>query len=183
MNKTTVALTQEQYCEIINTLRSGFAGQKPAPHTANALLIEANLGIRVSDICKLRLSDIIKDGNRHRLNITEQKTGKLRTFTVSEQLYNFLCEIDTGDRLIPVSERQIQRQLKNTVDYLGYDAQLIGTHSFRKMFATKIYIDNGYNIRLVQEKLQHSDTAITQRYLSIAPEDIETALAGAVNII
>ena len=138
MNKTTVALTQEQYFEIITTLRSGFAGQRPAPHTANALVIEANIGIRVSDIVKLKLADIIQDGNRHRLNITEQKTGKRRSFTVPEELYQYLCSIDNGGLLVPVSERQVQRQLKNTVDYLGYDVKLIGTHSFRKMFATNI---------------------------------------------
>jgi site-specific recombinase XerD len=51
------------------------------------------------------------------------------------------------------------------------------------MFATNIYNANNYNIRLVQEILQHSDPAITQRYLSIAPEDVENALAGTVNII
>lgn len=182
MNKTTVALTQEQYIEIINTLRSGFAGQKPAIHTANALIIEANLGIRVSDIVKLELSDIVKDGNRHRLNITEQKTSKSRIFTVPAPLYDFLCSIDTGGKLVPITERQVQRQLKNVVDYLGY-SDTIGTHSFRKMFATKIYTENNYNVRLVQEILQHSSTAITQRYLSISSEDVETALAGAVNLI
>ena len=45
-------------------------------------MLEGNLGLRISDILKLRLCDIVRDGDRYRLEITEQKTGKRRVFTV-----------------------------------------------------------------------------------------------------
>ena len=78
MNKKTVALTTEQYKEIITTMKQGGCGFLPNERVATALVLEGNLGLRISDIIKLRLADIINDGGRYRLAITEQKTGKQR---------------------------------------------------------------------------------------------------------
>ena len=80
MNKKTIALTEEQYKNIISTMRAGFVCPdghivKPNKKIATALTLEANLGLRISDILQLRLSAIIRDGDRYRLNIVEQKTG------------------------------------------------------------------------------------------------------------
>ena len=93
MNKKTLALTTEQYHDIINIMRTGFSGCRANNRVATALVIEANLGIRISDILKLRLSDVVRDGERYRLDITEQKTGKARTFTVLTELYNYIRQL------------------------------------------------------------------------------------------
>ena len=82
MNKKTKALTTAQYKEIIQTMREGFAGFRPNERVATALVLEGNLGIRISDIVNLRPCDIVRDGDRYRLEIVEQKTGKHREFTV-----------------------------------------------------------------------------------------------------
>ena len=82
MNKKTKALTTEQYKEIIQTLREGFCGCRPNERIATALVLEGNLGLRISDILKLRLCDVVRDGDRFRLEVVEQKTGKKRVFTV-----------------------------------------------------------------------------------------------------
>lgn len=180
MNKTTVVLTVEQYKEIISTMKKGFTGCRPNERVATALMLEANLGIRISDIVKLRLSDIVKDGERYHLSITEQKTGKSRVFTVPLALYQFVrcyCldnNIPADNPMFPLTERAIQKQLKTVCDYLGYAS--ISTHSFRKFYATEIYKSSGYNIALVQRLLQHSSAAVTQRYIGIQPQEIEKAI-------
>ena len=110
----------------------------------------------------------------------EQKTGKARTFTVPLALYQFIrCYcldhgLSEGQRIFPMSERSVQRQLKLVCDYLGYTG--ISTHSFRKYYATEIYKDSGYNIALVQQLLQHSSTAVTQRYIGIQEQEVERAI-------
>lgn len=71
-------------------MKKGFSGSRPHHEIATALMLEANLGLRISDILKLRLCDIVKDGERYRLAITEQKTGKARVFTVPLALYQFI---------------------------------------------------------------------------------------------
>lgn len=76
--------------------------------------------------------------------------------------------------IFPISERMVQKQLKIVCDYLGYEE--ISTHSFRKWYATEIYKANGYDITLVQRLLQHSSAAVTQRYIGIEPQRIESAI-------
>lgn len=180
MNKCTVALTTDQYKEIISTMKKGFTGSRPNEPIATALMLEANLGLRISDILRLRLSDIVKDGERYRLAITEQKTGKARTFTVPLALYQFIrcyCldyAIPPEHRIFPLTERTVQRHLQQVCDYLGYAG--IGTHSFRKYYATEIYKASHYNIALVQQLLQHSSTAVTQRYIGIQQQEVEKAI-------
>ena len=90
MNKKTKALTTEQYKEIIQTMREGFSGCRPNERIATALVLEGNLGLQISDILKLRLCDIVRDGDRYRLEIVEQKTGKRRIFTVPLVLYQYI---------------------------------------------------------------------------------------------
>ena len=153
MNKKTLALTEEQYKEIIDTIRTGFLSSRPNQRIATALVLEANLGLRISDILQLRLKDIVKDGERYRLDIVEQKTGKSRTFTVPVEIYQYIqqycidAEIKSNEAIFPISERAVQKHLKAVCDYLGYEG--ISTHSFRKFFATNIYRDSTYTVRQI----------------------------------
>ncbi|MGN1412051.1 MAG: tyrosine-type recombinase/integrase [Oscillospiraceae bacterium] len=192
MNKTCVAITQEEYLEILKVCSRDFI-YKGVNYQANhrvkmALTLEANLGIRISDICNLRLKDIVSDGNRYRLDIKEQKTGKKRTFTVPLALYNYISNyclehnISKEQRIVPITTRAVQKHLKNIVDYLGYD-KAISTHSFRKFFATNIYTKNNYNIVLVQQLLQHSSYMTTQRYIGIGSKELEDALENNLNLV
>lgn len=186
MNKRTVALTTEQYKEIITTMKQGFTGCRPNERVATALMLEANLGLRISDIIRLRLSDIVRDGERYRLAIIEQKTGKARVFTVPLALYQFIrcyC-LDHGIAadvvIFPLTERAIQKQLKLVCDYLGIEG--VSTHSFRKYYATEIYRNSGYNIALVQQLLQHSSAAVTQRYIGIQQKEVEQAIENHLKL-
>ena len=187
MNKRTKALTTEQYTEIIQTMKTGFTGCRPNDRIATALVLEGNLGLRISDILKLRPRDIVRDGDRYRLEITEQKTGKSRVFTVPLVIWQYIENyclrngIGRDDLIFPITERAIQKQLAIVCDYLGFEG--ISTHSFRKWYATEIYKANGCDIALVQRLLQHSSAAITQRYIGIEPQRIEDAIMGHTQLI
>ena len=181
------ALTTEQYKTIIRTIKTGSSLFRSNPRIAAALTAEANLGIRIGDVLNLRLSDIIRDGDRYRLNIVEEKTGKKRTFSVPDEVYQFLRDyakqqnISSTDLLFPITVRAVQKHLKTVCDYLGYAD--VSTHSFRKWYATEIYRNNGYDIALVQRLLQHSSAAVTQRYIGIEPQRIEKAIEGHAELI
>lgn len=187
MNKKTIALTTEQYTEIITTMKTGFCGARPNERIATALVLEGNLGLRISDILRLRLCDIVRDGDRYRLSIREKKTGKERDFTVPlvirQYIENYALRngIKPSDRLFPITERMIQKQLAIVCGYLGYEG--ISTHSFRKWYATEIYKNNGYDIALVQRLLQHSSAATTQRYIGIEPQRIEKAIEDHTRLL
>ena len=187
MNRRTTALTTEQYKEIILTLKEGGAGFRPNERIATALVLEGNLGLRISDIVQLRLSDIVNDGGRYRLAITEQKTGKQRVFTVPLVIYQYIENfclrngIGRNEPMFPLTTRAVQKQLALVCNYLGYEG--ISTHSFRKWYATEIYKNNGFDIALVQRLLQHSSAAVTQRYIGIEPQRIEKAIEGHAELI
>lgn len=192
MNKKTRALTDEQYVNIIQTLQNGFVSKeghvvKPNKRVATVLVLEANLGLRLFDVLCLRLESIVKDGNRYRLDIIEQKTKKKRTFTVPIEIYSYIQEyalennINPKGRLFPISRRTVQHHLLLVCEYLGYEG--IGTHSFRKYFATDVYVNNNYNIELVRTLLQHSSVVTTQRYIGIQNEQVERALEKHVKLL
>lgn len=191
MNFKTLALTQEQYYLIIKTIKEGFVTAdnqriKSNIRIATSLILQANLGLRVGDIVNLRLSDIVKDGGRYRLDIKEEKTGKARTFTVPVEIYLFLQSyaLNAGtkpnQRLFEVTTRAVQKHLQLTCQYLGLTG--ISTHSFRKFFAMSIYNNNAKDVVLVQTLLQHSSVSTTQKYLSVSSETVEKALAGHIKL-
>lgn len=191
MNKRTIALTDQQYIDIITAIKSGFCHAsreyKPNERIATALILESNLGMRISDILQLHYCDIIKDGDRYRLNISEIKTGKERIFTVPDKIREYINEyrirnnMSEQQRLFDLSERQIQKHLQAACEFLGLSG--ISTHSFRKYFATQIYINNGYNIELVRQLLQHSSASVTQKYIGIQQKHVENALNNHIKLI
>ncbi len=190
-NIKTTALSEEQLVAIISVMKEGCSLFRPNKKIATALMLEANLGMRISDIVSLKLSNIVMDGNRYRLDIKERKTGKERTFTVSQSIYCYIMEYvaDNGikkneflfphsdkNRGKPITTAAIQKHLRTICDYLGYGELKISTHSFRKFYATRIYEKNNYDIVLVQRLLQHSSPSVTQRYIGMGSKNLETAI-------
>lgn len=187
-NKRTVALTREEYEQAITMLRTGFEWNgvqyKSNSRIATIEILQATLGLRLGDILKLTLNSIVKDGDRYRLDIVEEKTGKLRTFTVPTEIYTFILDyaiekqIGKNEKLFQITERQVTRHLRHLFEKMGMNVEKYGSHSFRKMFATQIYRDNDFDIELVRVLLQHSSVATTQKYLSISSKQVECALAA-----
>ena len=189
-NFKTRAVSKEEFELIIKTISTGFVlpdGRrvKPNERVATILTLQANLGLRVGDVVKLRLSDIVLENGRYHLDITEQKTQKTRNFTVPAEVYIYIQNyaINRGlkpkQRLFDISVRTVQNHLQLTCDYLGFGHSL-GTHAFRKFFAQSIYENNNFDIVLVKELLQHSSVAITQRYVGVGSQRVEQALQNHV---
>ena len=184
MNKRTRAIDEETYKLIIATMKNGFTyngvQHKPNERLAMVLILEYNLGLRVGDILNLCVDSFVKDGSRYRLDMYEQKTGKYRNFTVPNEVYQFVLDyayshnISSKARLFPITERAVLKHLKEVCSYLGLEG--VGSHSFRKAFATNVYVNNHYNIELVRTLLQHSSSVVTQRYIGIGSAELEEAI-------
>ena len=184
MNKRTRAIDEDTYKLIIATMKSGFTYEgvqyKPNVRIATVLVLEYNLGLRVGDILHLTVDSFVKDGGRYRLDICEQKTGKYRNFTIPTEIYNFIRDyayvngIQPKTKLFPITERAVLKHLKSVCSYLGLTG--VGSHSFRKGFATNVYVNNHYNIELVRTLLQHSSVNVTQRYIGICSKELEDAI-------
>lgn len=180
----TIPCTDEQYEQIIEVLWNGTYTVRKNRTIAIILQTQANVGLRIGDIMGLRLDDFLLDNGRYRFHLKEQKTGKLRVFTVPTPVYNMLSHyakakgIKPDAKLFPMTIRNVQKKLDQVTDYLGY--KYIGTHSFRKRFAMAAY-NCGVNgikndINLVRSLLQHTDTATTIRYLAISEDRVDKVL-------
>ena len=194
MNKKSVALTKSEYEKAVRLLREGFnfngVVHKPNNQIATIVVLEATLGLRVGDILKLKLDSFVRDGNRYRLNIIEEKTKKARVFTVPDVVYTFIQDyaISIGasrdKKLFNITERQIDRFLLFVFGAMDLDTKNYSSHAFRKYFSMSVYENNNYNIELVRVLLQHSSIEITKRYLSVGTKEIESALSlTSLNII
>ncbi|MCQ5128813.1 tyrosine-type recombinase/integrase [Butyricicoccus faecihominis] len=184
-NKKTRAVSKQELEQIIITIRTGFVLPTGEKFRANeriavALTLQANLGLRIGDIVKLKLSDIVLENGRYHLQIIEQKTGKARNFTVPSEVYIFIQSyalnrgLKPTQRLFDLTVRAVQNHLQKVCGYL--EIKGVSTHSFRKFFAQSMYEENNYDIALIQELLQHSSIAITQRYLGVSSQKVEQAL-------
>ena len=114
------------------------------------------------------------------MNGVSYKPGKYRNFTVPVEVYSYVRDyayvqgISPSSRLFPITERAVLKHLRVVCKYLNLDG--VGSHSFRKGFATNVYVNNHYNIELVRTLLQHSSVTVTQRYIGIGSKELEDAI-------
>lgn len=188
---TTRAITKDEFKQVIETIRSGFTydgiTHRPNNQIAEVLILQSNLGMRIGDILHMSLSDIIKDGNYYKLDVTEQKTGKRRAYIVPDAIYShieYYCsenKINAQRRLFQLTERAVQKSLKAACDFLGLDN--ISTHSFRKFAACQIYENSGFDVEATREFLQHGSVTTTQRYIKRSRPQLENAIFASVVLV
>ena len=144
---------------------------------AYALQLQASLGLRIGDVLQLKLNDFVPDGRgSFKLSKVEQKTGKTKDVVINDNLYNNIKlytlenNIKSDELIIQMTVRNIQAQLKIVCNELNLHN--VSTHSFRKFYAMRIFEDSNYNFEVVRALLNHSNVAITQKYLGVSNQEI-----------
>lgn len=74
-----------------------------------------------------------------------------------------------------VIESGLQKAVKTAVDRAGI-VKRVSCHTFRHSFATHM-LENGVNIRVVQELMGHADVKTTEIYTHVMEKDISAALS------
>ncbi|MFB5191706.1 site-specific integrase [Alicyclobacillus fastidiosus] len=148
-----------------------------------------NAGLRVSDLLRLTVSNVRDERGRikDRVQVREAKTGKLKDFPISDSASKALGEYLATRRAAHDDEplflsrkgghltrQQARRIVAEAAQAVGV-RERVGTHSMRKTLAYHVYRE-GKDIALVQSLLNHSNPAVTLRYIGVTKEDVDTAV-------
>jgi len=143
-------------------------------------------GLRISDILALRWKQIY---NMDEFTIQEKKTGKTRTIRINSQLKRHIAECYDNINPISISSpilvsqkgaiytiQRINKILKEIKAKYKVNVKNFSCHSLRKTFGRQVYNQNAENAELALVKLMelfnHSNIAITKRYLGIRQEEL-----------
>ena len=142
-------------------------------------------GLRVSELCSLDVDSI--DQRRGVVRVMG-KGSKERQVPVSKPSVEAVREwlsmrrevVDDSDVLALFVNHRRRRITPRDVRRLIDDRAMSPTHphALRHTFATHL-LDNGADLRTVQELLGHSDVATTQRYTHVSKERLKTAYGAS----
>ena len=145
-------------------------------------LIGINVGLRISDILKLKVDDV---KNKDYITIKEQKTGKYKKIPITNSFKTVLEEFIYGkseNEWLFASRRgnkaitriQAYRIINNACAKAGISSN-IGTHTLRKTFGYHFYQEKK-DVALLQCLFNHSAPSITLRYIGINQDMIDSSL-------
>lgn len=139
-----------------------------------------NTGLRVGDILKLQIKDLLNEKGKFKeyLTIQEEKTGKEKKIKLNDILKKYIQDYlkdnkyTTEDYLFagrkgkkPITRIQAYRSLGEAAKAVGIEH--FGTHTMRKTWGYHTYKASRYNIGLIMDTFNHSSQAITLRYIGI----------------
>lgn len=135
-------------------------------------------GLRVSEMCMLKISDI--DFERRTIRVEQAKGQKDRIVMLSEKLIPDLKYylnvkkpkkylIENADTHEPLSTRTLQIVFEEVVAKAG--VKKMGIHALRHSFATHL-LESGTDIRQIQLLLGHSDIRTTMRYTHVSNDQL-----------
>lgn len=137
------------------------------------------MGLRVSEIVKIKITDIDSGnmqvfiekakGKKDRYaNLPQSSLLELRNYYKLYKPEKYLFEGQYGG---PYSVRSVQKVFKDALKKAGINKD-IGIHGLRHSFATHL-LDNGTDIKFIQELLGHNDIKTTLRYLHVSEQSLK----------
>lgn len=157
------------------------------------LHVALDSGLRVSEICDLRVRDVILDNGSASLIVRNGKGSKKRGVKIGRALRDHLEEFiawkdknneSTSARAPLFVSSRTGKALTRTAIYRIFKAnahqvgipQRFSIHSCRHTYASLLYRASKYNIRLVQKQLGHSSIQTTQIYADVLSNDAAVAV-------
>jgi len=170
--KIPIVLTKDEIKKLLS----------PIPNKKTKLMLSLTYacGFRVSELVNLKIKDI--DFNEDTGHVRMGKGKKDRIFNIPQNLKKILIKQAEEQKELnqdylfsgpngKLSERNIQKLIKKA----AFKAEIkkdIHPHTLRHSFATHL-LENGVDIRKIQELLGHADLSTTQIYTHISGEQLK----------
>ncbi|MCL0103914.1 site-specific integrase [Dehalococcoidia bacterium] len=144
------------------------------------LMLTYSAGLRVSEVAKLKVGDI--DSGRRLIRVKGGKGRKDRYTILSEVTLKTLEEYTQEQKpegwLFPgqregryITTRTVEKVFENACRKAGIKKE-VSVHSLRHSFATHL-LEEGVDIRYIQEILGHKSSKTTEIYTHVALKDIK----------
>lgn len=169
--KLPVVLSRNEIGEAISNISN--------PKHKLLLALAYGAGLRVSEVVNLKVKDLDLNeltihlrqakGKKDRITIFPEKLRtKIQNLIVGKDKNDFVFESERGGRLTTrTAQKVFEKALKKAK--IRKDATF---HSLRHSFATHL-LENGVDIRYVQELLGHQNIRTTQRYTQVTNPSIK----------
>lgn len=145
-------------------------------------LFGINTGLRASDIVVRKVKEVRFTKNPY---IIEQKTNKRRQLSlnnIGELIDDYIKDMNDDDYLFPSYNHPNDYITRNGVYQIfkklekQMDRNDLGTHTMRKTFGYHFY-KKTHDIGTLMKILNHSNQAITKRYIGITDDEIKESLS------
>jgi integrase/recombinase XerD len=180
--------------EVLSLLGSSRHSESPQfleqdPHLPLAMLLMVSTGIRVGELCRLRIEDLSPDagsirihgkGSRDRIAYISDVAlrQRLRHSVEQRREYGGSCRsLFVNRNGLPMRPQSIRSRLRRHASEIGLSRR-VTPHMLRHTAAT-LLIETGVDIRFVQRLLGHSSIATTEIYTHVSDEALRTTLARA----
>lgn len=134
-----------------------------------AFLFCCYCGLRISDVRRLRWSDIVNDGGQMRVSVVQEKTDTIVTITLPHQATLYLpsraAAMPNGNVFSLPSPTPLNRHLNRWVKAAGITKK-VTFHASRHTAATML-LTAGVDIYTVSKILGHSEVRTTQIYTKV----------------
>lgn len=189
--KTSRAIPQFLNFEQMNELFDSFQLEDPAQLRNRAILETMYAcGLRVSEVCGLRLGEVdlqermlkvTGKGDKQRIVPFYRRLQEVLQRYLSESRPRFMKQehgvLFVSQRGAPLTTRAVQQILKQAGIRAGLN-QPLHPHMLRHSFATHM-LDNGADLRSVQELLGHSSLSTTQIYTHVTMDRLKKSVDQA----
>jgi integrase/recombinase XerD len=185
------ALALKSYCRDC-AKRAESENKKKPIRDWGILHVALDAGLRVSEICDLRIRDIILDSDHASIIVRDGKGGKKRGVRMGSALRRHLVEyiewketisesvsgrapLFVSSRKGPLTRTAVYRIFRTYADAVDIPKRF-SIHSCRHTYASLLYRASDFNLRLVQKQLGHRSIQTTQIYADVLNEDAVLAV-------
>lgn len=147
------------------------------------LTLFLNCGLRLTELCNIKLKDIKGD-----ILVVRGKGDKDRTVYLNEKCIEVIesykeerknikhSYLFISERKNQICKREVQYIVQKNILATGLDTEKYTTHKLRHTAATLLYKYSNVDIRTIQKILGHKNIGTTQIYTHVDDEDLRKAI-------